>query len=170
MPNRKPTEDQITTLSSLLGEGFGQFVRKLADLADKGEALKQAGEFQVGPGGRGVFGVSIRVGRGAEGEAVQVERFGNVRQDASTGQPVVSEQIEPLVDLFEESDHLLIVAELPGVAAEQVLLELVEEKLRIQADAGRKKYRKEIVLPFAPNATGMTHSCHNGVLEVRLPR
>ena len=65
----------------------------------------------------------------------------------NTGQPVVEEIREPVVDLFEEKDHLLIVAEMPGISAADVQLEVKDDVLTIMAAKGDKKYRKEVLLP-----------------------
>ena len=51
---------------------------------------------------------------------MKVEPFGNVRKDERTGRATVREVMEPPVDVFEEADHVLVVAEMPGVGAEDV--------------------------------------------------
>ena len=67
-----------------------------------------------------------------------------------------------------QSDHVLVLAEMPGVGDEDVKLDLAGDILTLHAERGSKKYHKEIVLPreFKPEA--MERTCHNGVLEVKL--
>ena len=150
-----------------LFEGLGTFLEKLGELAEKGEELRESGEIHDPKGKvRGVYGFSIRTGLGGEG--VKVEPFGNVHKDKQTGKTVVSEVREPMVDIFDEQDHLLVVAEMAGVGAEEVKLELQDDVLTIVAEGGEKKYRKEMLLPASFSADKMSHTCRNGVLEVRL--
>lgn len=101
---------------------------------------------------------------------MKVEPFGNVRKDDRTGRVRVHEVAEPLVDVFEEKTHVLVVAELPGVGDEDLKLELHEDLLTIEAERGAKKYRKEVLLPSAFAPGSLSHTCHNGVLEIRLTR
>ena len=67
---------------------------------------------------------------------MKVEPFGNVAKDAKTGRATVHEVIEPPVDVFEEADHVLVVAELPGVSDEDIKLELRDDVLD---DPGRAR-------------------------------
>jgi HSP20 family protein len=156
------------SLGGFLG-GLSNLIEKLNELAEKGEELHQTGELGSPEGKvRGVYGFTIRTGLGRGGEGIKVEPFGNVRKDARTGRPVVREVSEPIADVFDEADHVLVVVELPGIAAEDVRLELREDLLVIDAQRGSKKYHKEERLPCAPPLEKMTCTCNNGVLEVRL--
>ena len=42
--------------------------------------------------------------------------------------------------------------------------------LTIAAEKGPKKYRKEVLLPSSFDSGAMSHSCRNGVLEIKLTR
>ena len=111
---------------------------------------------------------SVKMGLGDQGEKeVKVEPFGNVRRDKSSGETVVQEIREPVVDVFEEKDHTLVVAEMPGVCAEDVDLTVKDDLLTIYAEKRDKKYRKEILLPRAYPREKMTMTCNNGILEIR---
>ena len=80
----------------------------------------------------------------------------------------VQEIREPMVDVFDEPDHLLIVAEVPGIMQEDVQLELHEDILIFAAEKGDKKYRKEVLLPASFSSDKMSFSCRNGILEIKL--
>jgi HSP20 family protein len=154
-------------LDGILG-GLTDLVEKLAELAEKGEKLSQAHEFEWKKEGnniKGICGFSIRTVLG--GEELKVEPFGNIRRDEKSGEPVVQEVREPVVDVFEEEDHTLVVAEMPGIGAEDVRLEVHDDVLTIQAEQGDKKYRKEVLLPRSYPRDKMTISCNNGILEIR---
>ncbi|MDD5271145.1 MAG: Hsp20/alpha crystallin family protein [Methylovulum sp.] len=151
--------------------GLGDLVEKLGNLAEKGEQIKRSGVFDIdtrsGKEAKAVYGFSMKMGLN-DNEEPRVEPFGNVRRNEQTGETTVQEVSEPLVDVIEESDHVLVLAEMPGVADEDVRLELNGDVLTLHAERGSKKYHKEIVLPRPFASAAMTQSCHNGILEVKL--
>lgn len=155
-------------LGGILG-GLAEILEKLGDLADKGIELSSSSELGSGEKAKdvkGVYGFSVKFGLG--GDAPKVEPFGNIRKDERTGHSVVHEIREPIVDLFEEDDHILIVAELPGVSTEDIRIEVEEDILTLVAERKDRKYRKEILLPRACCSDNMTYSCNSGVFELRL--
>jgi HSP20 family protein len=99
-----------------------------------------------------------------------VQPFGNVRKDKETGKAVVSEVREPMVDVFDEPEHVLVVAEMPGVDQECLTLDLHDDVLTIDAGRGEKRYHKEVLLPASFTEDRMTHTCRNGVLEVKFQK
>jgi HSP20 family protein len=144
---------------------LGGFVDLVSKLAEQGE-IKRSGEFDTkGDGVRAVYGVSVRLG-GAGGP--RVEPFGNVK----TGEkgPAVAEVREPLIDVFDEEDHLLVIAELPGVEAKNIKFEVRDDVLEISGGQRDRRYHKEILLPEVVDAKEATSSHHNGVFELKLPK
>jgi len=150
--------------------GLGGLIEKLADLAEKGKELHEVVDLRDPADGRkrGVVGFSIRVGLGDE--AVKVERFGNLKQDEKTGNAVVQAVREPMVDVFDEADHVLVVAEMPGIGEEDVQVELKDDILTLSAERGDQKYRKEVLLPAAFQAESMSRTCRNGILEIKFAK
>ncbi len=172
MKKNKKTEafkgESSIGLGGFLG-GLGTLLEKLGELAEKGKELRESGTIQDPKGKvKAVYGFTIRTGLGGDDSLFKVEPFGNVSQDEQTGKPVVHEVLEPMVDVFEESGYVLVVAEMPGVGEEDVHLELREDILTITAGKGNKKYRKEVLLPGTFSTKEMSHTCRNGVLEVKL--
>lgn len=147
--------------------GLGTIVEKLGELAEKGEELRKSGEIHDREGKvRGIYGFNVKVGLGKDD--LEVVPFGNVHADSETGKPVVTEVREPIVDVFDEEDHILVVAEMPGVDEKDVHLELRDDILAISAECGEMKYRKEVILPADFPESSMSHICRNGMLEVKL--
>jgi len=149
-------------------KGLGDLVEMLGDLAEKGQSLSRAGEIDLeraGKGVKGFYGFSVKMG--LDDQEVKVEPFGNIRRDDSSGESVIHEVREPMVDVFEEQDHTLIVAEMPGISAEDVRLEVIDDLLTIQAESGDKKYLKEVLLPRAYSRDRMQVICNNGILEIK---
>jgi HSP20 family protein len=145
--------------------GLGDLVEKLADLEQQGEVFKTGTIRGSGEQVRGIYGFTVKVGLGDQGP--RIEPFGNIRRDARSGRTEVQEVREPMVDVFDEEEHLLVLAELPGTSKEDVHIELEDDVLTIAAERGDKKYRKEVLLPRSVPKEKMQVNCNNGVLEIR---
>jgi len=147
-----PQPDPVASLSGIL-EGLQGLV----------EGLKSADPAETP---RMVVGWSVRTLDGA------VSSFGNLPAGAkaaggtATG-PTMPEARAPLVDIFEEPEAILVVAEVPGLDPAQLRLSLEGQTLLIEG-GGRVAYRREVPLPGPVGA--MTHACRNGILEIRLER
>jgi HSP20 family protein len=92
----------------------------------------------------------------------------------------------PAVDLFERDDSLVLKADLPGLAEEDVKIELHDNVLTIsgerQADFEEKQngyyrierafggFSRSLTLPEGVDADKIAASFRNGVLEVRIPK
>jgi HSP20 family protein len=150
-------------------KGLGDMVEKLGELEKKGEQLSRTGELQgLGKEMKGIYGFTVKVGLGNDGP--RVEPFGNIRRDRESGHTVVQEVREPVVDIFEEEGHVLVVAEMPGVSPEDVKITVEDDVLTILAERGDKKYRKEVLLPASCLREKMQVTCNNGVVEIKCMR
>jgi len=174
--------------------GFGGLFKGLGDflevLSDKMEAFEQmdtsgaaprasggrmprgapptrTGQFKVkglGDKAQGVYGLSFRTL--ADG-VPKVERFGNIRRTEDG--PVVADVREPLVDLFDEADEIVLVAEMPGANEEDVTVELHDDVLVLET-TGERKYAREVLLPAAVDAASLRKTFRNGILELKLKK
>lgn len=112
-----------------------------------------------------VYGVRITIGPDG---VPKIEEFGNVKV-TKTGKPVVSEEMEPLVDVMEVDDEVWVIAELPGVPKEKIKVRVTEDKVYIRAEDGRKYY-KVVDLPATVDPDTAKASYRNGVLEIRIKK
>jgi len=127
--------------------------------------VEKRGEIRGLPkGAKGVYGFSIRT---LAGKPV-IESFGNIRETAKG--PVVEEVREPIVDVFDEADRILVIAELPGVVEEEIKVEVAGDILSLTASGEDRKYAKEILLPSKVKPDSVKTSYNNGILEVRLQK
>lgn len=155
------------------GDGLAGILKGLGDLVSLAERLAEHGEqgtsqereFTTSSGGRGVYGFSVRMGSGG---GPKVERFGNVRE-TSEG-PVVSDTREPLIDVFDEGDEIVVVAEVPGVREEDIHVDVNGDVLVLTATGPKRKYEKEILLPAPAEAGAPKKSYQNGYLELRFKK
>jgi HSP20 family protein len=147
-------------------KGFGDLVEKLGELSETGEQLSRNGEIHgAGKEVKGIYGFTVKVGLGDDGP--RIEPFGNIRKDRESGRSVVQEVREPVVDVFEEEDHVLIVAEMPGVSVEDVKIAVEDDLLIITATHGEKQYRKEVLLSTTADREKIQVTCNNGVVEIK---
>lgn len=142
-----------------LFKGIGNLLESVSEM---GEGFERRGEVELPKRGKVVYGFSIRT---LGGKPV-VETFGNVKE-TSKG-PVVEEVREPMVDIFDEKDHILVIAELPGVSEENIKIEVSQDMLNLTASNKDRKYAKEILLPGKVKREPLKTSYKNGILEVTL--
>lgn len=83
--------------------------------------------------------------------------------------PREPKRTEPPVDVFDEGDHLRVVAELPGVEEHDIKAEARGTVLTISAERGDRNYSERMELP-APVSGELTISYKHGVLEIKLKK
>ncbi len=119
--------------------------------------------------GLAAYGVSRSPWRGLENEI-------NRLFDSTSANGGADWQIP--VNVYEDKDNTYVRAELPGVAREDVNLQLVEETLTISAVRKQKTGEKEesfsssrsVVVPDRVQADKVSAAYENGVLTVTLPK
>lgn len=148
-----------------LFKGLGTLIDLAATAAEKGEEIRKMGEIKGLPKeAKGVYGFTVRT----LGGAPIVESFGNIR-DTARG-PVVEEVREPMVDVFDEKDHIMVVAEMPGVGKEHIHVDVKGNTMVLKADNKDRKYMKEVSLPSAVDPATLKFSYKNGILEVKVSK
>lgn len=163
--------------------GLLKGLEKFIDLAERAEEvggeLKRSGHISAkgesasgrkGFGGhkdiRGVYGFTVRTGLGRK---TKVEPFGNIKKTKAG--PKVVETREPIVDVFDEKDYILIIAELPGIDEKSIKLDFKNDMLLLEAGGGSRKYFKEILLKSEVDFESReTRSFKNGILELKFKK
>jgi len=146
-----------------LFKGLGNLIDLASKLSEEG--VERRGEIRGLPQGvKGVYGFSIRT---LAGKPV-VETFGNIKE--TTQGPVVEEVREPIVDIFDEEERILVIAELPGVSEGQIKIEIAGDILSLAASDKDRKYAKEILLPSKVKPQPVKSSYKNGILEITLEK
>jgi len=93
-------------------------------------------------------------------------RFRNVEPSCHGSQ--VQEEPEPLVDVIEEGEEVVVVAELPRVKKEDIHIHAYSNNLVISVDTPERKYHQELTLPAEIDSKSSLATYKNGVLQVRL--
>lgn len=150
-----------------LFKGMGSLLDVLSRMVEEGgeEASRTGTVEAMGGKVQGVYGLSVRLG--LDGKPV-VERFGNIRETASGA--VVAETREPVVDVLDEGDHILVIAEMPGVEEKDIRVRVNGDIVEIAAATGDRRYQREVLLPAAVAPEKVETSYRNGVLKVDLTK
>lgn len=170
-PKGKPEEEGIEIDFGMGKIGFGGIFKGLGNLIDLAAKLNEEGVNKTGEikglpkNVKGVYGFKISTMSG--GKPV-IETFGNVKETAKG--PVVEEVREPIVDVFDEKDHILVLVELPGVSKEKIKVDINGDILNLSTSDKGRQYAKEILLPHKVNAETLKTSYKNGILEITLDK
>ena len=106
-----------------------------------------------------VFGFSMKVG--PDGRPI-IQRFGNPPLDEGAE---MSPSLEPLVDVVEEDNEIIVVAEVPGVERDEIKFRIKGTTLTIPADNPDRPYHKVIELPSKVKKEDAKSAIRNGVLS-----
>jgi len=150
------------SIFDLFDEILREFEREMMDIEEEFERL--ARERRGGVLGPYYYGIRITIGPDG---VPKVEEFGNIKRVG--GRPIITEEAEPLVDVIEHDDEIIIVAELPGVDKDKIKVRATEDKVIINAE-NHRKYHKVVDLPAKVDPNSAKASYRNGVLEVKLKK
>lgn len=114
------------------------------------------------------------------------ERFFNLNEGQADGSSVVTSQWTPRVDIREEANRFVILADLPGVdpADVEVLMDkgILSIRGERRSEAGQQTdrysrierryglFHRRFALPDSADADGVTANGRNGVLEISIPK
>ena len=152
---RRWFDDIIDEFEEIFRE-MDRMVRRFLETEDIGYRATR-----IEPGKPIVYGFRVTIG--PDGRPV-VEEFGNVKRVGRRA--VIEEATEPLVDVMEEEDKIIVIAELPGVEKEKIDLRIKDNKLIIKASNKNRRYYKEVTLPAKVKEETAKARYKNGVLEV----
>jgi len=168
--NNKKKKDEADFDLFGLG-GLFKGIEKLVDLAGKLEekgGISKEGEINfdhIKKGMKGVYGFTINT---AGGGVPKVETFGNIKKTPEG--PKVDEEREPITDIFDEKDEIVVIAEMPGIEESDLEIDLKEDILEISAVSKNRTYRKELLLPAKVIKSNLMHKFTNGILEIRIKK
>ncbi|MBY8982185.1 MAG: Hsp20/alpha crystallin family protein [Candidatus Lokiarchaeota archaeon] len=131
------------------------------------EFLKNKSKF--GKPGPFVYGFNVNFDAGGR---PTIDSFGNIKPEAH-GSPKVDDVREPLVEITEEEDQIILIAEMPGVIKEDIEIKSTTQTLTISTKNKNftgHSYYKEIDLPSAINSNYAKARYQNGILEIKLKK
>jgi HSP20 family protein len=153
-------------------DGVANIIGRLGDLAEKGEALRREGNFDSANAKelRGSYGFSVSLGKGGSKDETQHEvkpHRSTSKQEDACEHPTTR---QPLIEIFEENDCVLVIAEMPGVSVENVKLQFEFNKLLVSGKSARLNFEASVDLPCQCNAEDVSVTENNGLVEIKLNR
>ena len=120
---------------------------------------------------KGPIMYGFNIGFGPDGKPI-MDSFGNLEKEPISGERKVRKTREPLVEVNEEQDQIIIIAEMPGVNKEDIELNATNRSITISTEkiVSGRSYFKEIELPAAINSDYAKARYQNGILEVKLKK
>ncbi|MGQ9530403.1 MAG: Hsp20/alpha crystallin family protein [Candidatus Bathycorpusculaceae bacterium] len=79
-------------------------------------------------------------------------------------------ELRPLIDVLEEKDEVIVVAEAHGLDKESLRIQIENQRLTLSGEALDGKYHKSLNLPVRVIPNAMRTRYKNGVLEIRLKK
>lgn len=77
---------------------------------------------------------------------------------------------EPLIDILEENDEIIVVSEFAGFNRKDLNIHVKNQRLTLSADSPKRKYHKSLNLPSGVISNNIRTTYKNGVLQVRLKK
>jgi len=157
------------------GKGLLGLINDLAALAEKSETYQK----RVNLGKKGVidFRVSTHPIRRSYARKpigpLKISKPKKQTRPTRTLMPPAAGSIrerEPIVDVFEEENHVRVTAEIPDFKEDEISLQIENNTLTISTDTSARKYYKHVELPAPVEKDIIESSYRNGILEVKLSK
>ncbi|MHA2428235.1 MAG: archaeal heat shock protein Hsp20 [Candidatus Hermodarchaeia archaeon] len=159
-------DDQFDALQSM----FEELMKMFSDIdpedlfgTDSQEQIEEILEqFQKNPM---VWGFSASLGPDGK---IQLNPFGNLNPEGPP--PVVSDTREPLIDVMEQDEDIILIAELPGIKEKDLDIAVSDYTVTIQVNNPERKYAKTIDLPAPVQINSAKSNYNNGILEIKIKK
>ncbi len=109
---------------------------------------------------------SYRVVIDQDGQRKVTERY----DDRTVRNKVATDDDEPLVDVLDQDDKVRVIMQLPGASKEDIDLAFKDGSMLVKVENASRPMVREVPLPCAVVSSSVVAECHNGVLEVCLPK
>ena len=101
-----------------------------------------------------------------------IDSFGNIKTKPYSGKPEVKQTREPMTEVNEQGDQIIVICEMPGVTRDDIELKATTHSITISTKTKSKgrNYYKEVKLLSAINSDYARARYTNGILEVTLKK
>lgn len=158
---------------NIINKIMKDFLKQTKDFSDfrkftPEELIKSLGKYRDKFNLQGPFLYGINLSVGPDGKP-KISKFGNI-QPKMGKREIVKNFREPLTEVMEEGDFVIIVVEMPGINKNDIELKATEHSLTISAesDINNRKYRKNINLKSTIDPDYAKARYKNGILEIKL--
>ena len=152
-----------------IADGLESLAEALRSVTEEARNFEQSVSFGGGDDGfEGVVRVEFRtnIGEGTRAESTSTSTVRANVDETDEGRRVR----RPAVDVTDEDEAIVVVAEMPGVTADTLTWAIEERALSLEATTDRTRYARVVTLPTAVDADAATVTVEAGVVELVLPR
>ncbi|MBU4502826.1 MAG: Hsp20/alpha crystallin family protein [Nanoarchaeota archaeon] len=155
------------SLGGLLG-GLFDFLKTIEKLQEKGEEKAGGEEFTLPSGKKARYEYRVSVGHLAR-RPMHVRKVRGLEKAKEEIIEPEEAKKEPLVDIFDKKDHVLVVAELPNVKEKDLEFKISKNILKIIAKTSGGKIEKDVTVPKESKVDKIENvSFKNNILEIKL--
>lgn len=79
-------------------------------------------------------------------------------------------QVIPKVDVYENEEEYLVIADVPGVSQDHLNVSFVRGELTLEGTNGDRVYRRAFTVPDGIDGSSIEAKMVNGVLSIHLPK
>ena len=119
---------------------------------------------EVGPM---VYGYSMTVG--PDGKP-RIREFGNVKPSrfgiGGFTIPEISGEMEPLVDVTTTDKEVKVVAEMPGISKDKIIVNAYDNRVEVKSEDPQRKYHRTFEIPAETDIETAKSAYNNGILEI----
>jgi len=84
--------------------------------------------------------------------------------------PHIINERAPLIDVFDENDHMVIITEFPAIEKDDLRIEPDEDNITIYANGIGMKFKERINLPTPIEGETIEYTNNNGVLVIKIKK
>ena len=114
-----------------------------------------------------IYGYSMTVG--PDGKP-RIREFGNVKPSrfgiGGFTKPEISGEIEPLVDVTTTDKEVKVVAEMPGISKEKIIINAYDNRVEVKSEDPQRKYHRTFEIPPETDIETAKSAYNNGILEI----
>ena len=163
--SNKDDENHPSSIGSIF-KGLDRFINIVADMIENDtnevDINGTLNDLEKEKKIAGKYGVNIKLGGERFGGQRDIDKFKN----NSSLDKIIPKVIEPITDVFEEEDKVIIVMEIPMVKEEDINLEINENILTINAVSNESRYYKNIKLKFNPIESNVKAKLNNSIYSI----
>ena len=161
-------DDRRSNFGSIF-TGLGRFINVVADMIENDKNEIDINGSLNDPDKReqsvGKYGINIKLGADKLAGLDKINTLNSVMNNVNKG-TLLPKKIEPVVDVFDEANKVIIVMELPGVLEEDTDFEIDENILKISAQGKGICYSKSINLQFIPKIESIKSGINNSIYSI----
>jgi len=165
--NSKEFQNIIKEVFKQIGSNLPKELQGMSPEDIMKEFMKNRDKF----GFKGPIMYGFNINFGQDGKPI-IDSFGNIKKTPYSSKPKVKKAREPLIEVNEDIENIIVIAEMPGVTRDDIELKSTPRSITIKTKEGvvGRKYYKEVDLPAVIDSNYAKARYTNGILEITLKK